>query len=209
MCSFQFNHRHNILGKMVRYAGLSIDREVSCIPGSQVKPADIFIHNGPNGIPLAVDVAVVSALTSTVVDDFHDLSMCGINVNQSESKKLSKYRDALKKVKGRIGFEPFAISTFGSTGAHAKKVISFLVSNVKRTRLIPAEIAQFYITRILVSHVMQFVGLIFPKQLQSFSSMYHSWTLGYSELINNRNLKFSVDDFTIFVQPSMHQNVMT
>ena len=169
LCRCLFIHRHNncanILAQVVRYAGFSTDREVPCIPGKNVIPGDIYIHNGPEGIPIAIDVTVVSPLTSTQIERMHDLSMPATNANKAERMKFQKYADDFNDLNGRVSFIPFGVSTFGAFGSSARKLIAILVKEVNKTRLIPVEIAKSYICRILIGHVLANIGVAYSQAL--------------------------------------------
>ena len=41
-------------------AGVECMTEIQCIPGSSDVPADIYIYNGPEGVPVAVDTCVAT-----------------------------------------------------------------------------------------------------------------------------------------------------
>ena len=153
------------LSQIVQYAGLTFDNEVKCIPGENVRPADVYIFNGPDGIPLAIDVTIVSALSSLAVTPAHDLSDPAVNVNAAERLKVNKYEIHLKELKGRVDFSPFGISSFGATGRHAKAVVRFLVQRIHKTRLIPCEIAHYYVLRVLIGKVFQEIGLAMSQDL--------------------------------------------
>ena len=150
---------------MVRYANLAMITEVRCFPGENVRPADIFIFDGPNGVPLAIDITVVSPLCSVYIDPAHDLSTPAANVNAAERIKIKKYAHFMKDRKNRLTFMPFGISTFGSLGSSARKVLAFLVKETTRSRLIPSEIAAYYISRILIGTVFQQIGMAMSQDL--------------------------------------------
>jgi uncharacterized membrane protein len=61
-------------------------------------------HDGPDGVPLAIDIAILSPLRSVYVNAVHDLSMPAANVNTTERNKLRKYKEDFKSIKGRITF---------------------------------------------------------------------------------------------------------
>jgi hypothetical protein len=83
------------LSQVVQYAGLAFDNEVKCIPGENVRPADAYIFNG---IPLAIDVTIVSALNSVAVTPAHNLSMPAVYVNAAEHLKIKKYEVHMKEL---------------------------------------------------------------------------------------------------------------
>ena len=73
--------------------------------------------------------------------------MSAKNANKAERLKYLKYAEDFNNLNGRVSFIPFGVSTFGALGANARKLISILVKEVNKTRLIPAEIAKFYLCR--------------------------------------------------------------
>ena len=95
LCAFNFEHKHatfaQSLAKMVRYAGFDMATEIQCIPGENVRPADIYIFHGPDGIPIAIDVTVVSPQT-------HDLSRPAANPNHAKRFKITKYARNIKNL---------------------------------------------------------------------------------------------------------------
>jgi hypothetical protein len=58
----------------------------------------VYIFNGPNGIPIAIDVTIVSALISVAVTPAHNLSMPAVNVNAAERLKIKKYEVHMKEL---------------------------------------------------------------------------------------------------------------
>jgi hypothetical protein len=169
LCRMSYVFRHNscanTLAQLVRYAGFSTDREVPCIPSKNVIPGDIYIHNGPEGIPIAIDVAVVSPLTEADLNRIHDLSMPAKNANDAERLKFRKYYEDFKDINSRVSFIPFGISTFGALGTNARRVIAMLVERIVQERLIPAEIARYFISRILIGHVLVNIGVTMSQAL--------------------------------------------
>ena len=118
-----------------------------------------------DGIPIAIDVTVVSPLTNGQIKRIHDLSMSAKNANKAERLKYLKYAEDFNDLNGRVSFIPFGVSTFGALGANARKLISILVKEVNKTRLIPAEIAKFYLCRILIGHVLANIGVALSQAL--------------------------------------------
>ena len=169
LCDHAFAFRHNncadTLAQLVRYAGFSTDREVACIPGCNKIPGDIYIHNGPEGVPIAIDVTVVSPLTKKDLQVIHDLSMPARNANEGEHRKIAEYQQEFIALKGRVTFLPFGVSTFGALGSRARSVIAMLVKRITRDRLIPAEIARFYVSRILIGHILANIGVSLSQAL--------------------------------------------
>ena len=169
LCDHAFAFRHNncadILAQLVRYAGFSTDREVACIPGSNTIPGDIYIHNGPEGVPIAIDVTVVSPLTKKDLQVIHDLSMPAKNANEGERRKIADYEVEFTSLKGRVTFLPFGVSTFGALGSRARRVIAILVQRITHDRLIPAEIARFFVSRILIGHILDNIGVSLSQAL--------------------------------------------
>jgi hypothetical protein len=62
-------------------------------------------------------------------------------------------------------FLPFGVSTFGALGSRARSVIAMLVKCITRDRLIPAEIARFYVSRILIGHILANIGVSLSQAL--------------------------------------------
>jgi hypothetical protein len=124
-CRICFIARHNnfqnVVCKALTYAGLTYNKDIHCIPGSACVPADIFVHNGPTGIPMAVDVAVVSPLSSCIVNGAHDLSYPAENVNKTEADKTRKYKKDFESVAGRITFAPFQFQLLAPLAAKQKR----------------------------------------------------------------------------------------
>ena len=142
-----------------------MDREVACIPGNNTIPGDIYIHKGPGGVPIAIDVAVVSPLTKLDLRVIHDLSMPARNANEAERRKITKYEADFITLKGRVTFLPFGVSTFGALGSHARSVMEILGDGITHGRLIPPEIAIFYAHRFLIGHVLANIGVSLSQAL--------------------------------------------
>ena len=98
-------------------------------------------------------------MSKSLVDRTDDLSLPAVNVNKTEARKIKRYEKEFRALDGRVAFSPFGISTFGAMGYHAKRVLAILVKETTKTRLIPAEIAHFYISRVLVGYVLSQIGL--------------------------------------------------
>jgi hypothetical protein len=57
------------------------------------------------------------------------------------------------------------VSTFGALGSRARSVMAILVNGIVHGRLIPPEIARFYISRLLIGHILANIGVSLSQAL--------------------------------------------
>jgi hypothetical protein len=90
-------------------AALAPQMEVSgLIPGSNARPADVFLSSWENGRAAAVDVTVISPLQSTLVRD--SAAIPGYALQVAENRKRQAYEESLGRGTDLI---PVAVDTFG------------------------------------------------------------------------------------------------
>ena len=89
------------------------------VPGSQSRPADVFIRNWTDGRKIAFDVSVISPTQDAVVLRAADISGAAI-----ETRKSSKNRAHFDNCRASgIHFQPLVVETFGGWD---KDALSFL-----------------------------------------------------------------------------------
>jgi hypothetical protein len=172
LCRTAFTHRHNTvanaLKRLCRWAGKQCLSEVQCIPGSQDVPADLYICDGPNGIPLAVDVAVVSPVCAMATNSLMLTSKAGAYLTRQETKKLKKYDAHFKSVNGSIRFLPFVMSSFGGPSAGpASELLTFIARSLSQKLLLPLQSAHALVSNQVSASLMQFVSLKLSHALAS------------------------------------------
>ena len=93
-----------------QHASLDPLKEVpSLVPGSQSRPADVFIRNWLDGRRVAFDISVVSPVQDAVVLRAADISGAAI-----EMRKASKNRIHFDNCRAQgIHFQPLIVETFG------------------------------------------------------------------------------------------------
>lgn len=156
--------------KGVKYAKRTYTPEVRCLPGSNQRPADILVYDGPNDLPLAIDVTVCSSLTKVYVQRSNDLSECAKSVAEAERIKIEKYREGFSSMDKRIRFLPCGITTFGSMGPGARKILDFLADVVHKERFIPKHSARNYLFRLLVGDFMAFQARLLSQGIAMASN---------------------------------------
>ena len=81
------------------------------LPGTQMKPADLFIPTWSAGKPLAIDISVVSPTQSHLLLYNHTQTEKLCAAHWREEQKNTKYLEALHSQ--NILFIPMAVETFG------------------------------------------------------------------------------------------------
>ena len=106
--------------KVAQHASLNPQKEMpGLIPGSQSRPADIFIEHWVNGRKVAFDVSVTSPTQEAVV--FHSADRPAAAI---DARKLSKIRAHFDNCRSQgIFFQPLVVETFGGWDRDA---LSFL-----------------------------------------------------------------------------------
>jgi hypothetical protein len=109
-----FNAAHSAaLAPRMEVAGL--------IPGSNSRPADVFLPSWENGKAAAIDVTVISSLQKALIRD--SASTPGFALQVAESRKRQTYGDAL----GRdVALLPLAVDVFGRWSASSVDFINRL-----------------------------------------------------------------------------------
>ena len=90
-------YRHNALRDAIFSAAQSAGREVpSLIPGSQTRPADIYLPSWKRGCPAALDVTVISTLQQATVQGA--AATQGHALLVGEERKLVTYAAVCREV---------------------------------------------------------------------------------------------------------------
>ncbi len=155
LCKATFMQRHNTMAacisKLCRRAGISNMCEVACIPGCNNVPADVYVHEGPNGKPVALDVSIASPL---VVSGSQLHPSPGSRLCEREASKIARYRKEFDSLNGAILFLPFAVSSFGGVGPRAKKFVSFIAAKLASSWYMTPQMARAYVMRQLMTSLM-------------------------------------------------------
>jgi len=167
-CRSIFVQRHNSVATTVKslckMAGIDYMSEVACIPGSNNVPADIYISEGPNEVPLAVDVAVVSPLAHSRMGSPD--APVGSSTAAQESVKIARYKALFDQMHGRIQFSPFVISTFGGMAQEAKAIMRFIAHRLSQRWVITFASATRIVYVRILNALMHFIGLSLSHALQ-------------------------------------------
>jgi hypothetical protein len=121
LCTTGFNHRHGFvageLKNLCRWAGLGASlTEVLCFPGNLDVPADLYIFNGPGGIPLAVDVTVGSPICISMTKLLTKTLKPGVYLAAKKQSKMRKYKEPLPRSTGRFLFFPSSFPLLAERG---------------------------------------------------------------------------------------------
>ncbi len=169
MCLATFTHRHNSLAEAVKIlcktAGISCMAEVACVPGSTDVPADIYVHQGPSGTPLAVDVSVVSPLAVSRMGVF--VTKPGRCTSAREAEKLVRYKEHFDQLQGSIRFLPFVMSTFGSMGEKGEILMAFIGNKLSQRWVTSFQFAVSFARVRLSAAVMKFVAMNLSHALKA------------------------------------------
>jgi hypothetical protein len=130
-------------------------------------PADLYICDGPNGIPLAVDVAVASPVCETATTPLNLTSKAGTYLAKQETMKLWKYQSHFKSVKGSIEFLPFVMSSFGGVSGKASELVNFIARVLSTKLLMPLQSAHTLVSNQVSASLMHFISLKLSHALAS------------------------------------------
>ena len=124
-------------------AGFNPKKEMpSLIPGSQSRPADIFVEGWMDGRRTAFDVSVISPTQDAVIDRAANTAASAIDLRKTE--KIRKHADNCRA--SGIFFQPLVVETFGGWDPEAAKLLKAMATHcAPRKSLPPAlEIRQFF-----------------------------------------------------------------
>ena len=100
------------------------------VPGSQSRPADIFVENWINGGKFAFDVSVVSPTQEAIILRAAESPAAAIDMRKS-SKNRAHFENC--RAQG-IAFKPLVVETFGGWDADAVKILKKLGRHSARRR---------------------------------------------------------------------------
>ena len=129
--------------KEAQRAGFNPKKEMpALIPGSQSRPADIFVEGWIDGRRVAFDVSVISPTQDAIIDRAADIAGSAIDMRKTEKNR----KHAANCRASGIFFEPLVVETFGGWDATAVKTLKALATHcAPRKSLPPAlEIKQFF-----------------------------------------------------------------
>ena len=129
--------------KEAQRAGFNPKKEMpALIPGTQSRPADVFVEGWTNGRRMAFDVSVVSPTQDAIIDRAAVNAASAIEMRKNEKmrKHATNCRDA------GLFFEPLVVETFGGWDAAAVKTLkTFATHCAPRKNIAPdLEIKQFF-----------------------------------------------------------------
>ena len=133
----------DIIFKEAQSAGFNPKKEMpALIPGSQSRPADIFVENWTDGKKVAFDVSVISPTQDAAIDQAAINAAHAIELRKTE--KIRKHSDNCRAA--GLHFEPLVVETFGGWDPGAvKKLKAFATQCAPRKGIAPAlEIKQFF-----------------------------------------------------------------
>ena len=129
--------------KEAQRAGLNPKKEMpALIPGSQSRPADVFVEEWIDGKKVAFDVSVVSPNQDAVIDRAAINAASAIEMRKSEKNR--KHADNCRA--SGLFFEPLVVETFGGWDPGAVKKLKVIATQcAPRKGISPAlEIKQFF-----------------------------------------------------------------
>jgi hypothetical protein len=154
--------------KRLRLAGKQCLSEVQCIPGSTDVPADLYICDGPNGTPLAVDVTVVSPVGEMATNALTLTSKAGTYLARVETRKMRKYESHFKSINGSIRFLPFVMSSFGEAwSGQASELVNFIARTLSSKFVMLLQSAHAMVANQVSATLMHFVSLKLSHALAS------------------------------------------
>jgi len=118
--------RHNRLRDVVfaacRSAGLLPELEkTGILPGSQERPADIFVGRWPGGGPAALDVAVVSPLKKEYVQG---AAVVSLSAAAAYADRKAGMEQTERRCRERgVRFVPLVVETFGAWCEESRQII--------------------------------------------------------------------------------------
>jgi hypothetical protein len=142
-------------------AGVQSQSEVHCIPGSLHVPADLYIHNGPGNIPVAVDMAVGSPVCDSAAQQMTTMSKAGTFLRMKEQQKQGKYKAHFASMRGTIRCVPFVMSTFGAVAEQASGLMTFVSQSLAERWKTPLQVAHSdsLDSKRISASIMKFVSL--------------------------------------------------
>ena len=104
--------------KEAQHASLNPIKEMpGLVPGSQSRPADVYIENWIDGAKIAFDVSVVSPTQDAVL-----LQAAETPASAIKMRKASKIRDHFDACRAQgVSFQPLVVETFGGWDTDAVK----------------------------------------------------------------------------------------
>ena len=124
-------------------AGFNPKKEMpALIPGSQSRPADVFVEQWIDGKRVAFDVSVISPTQDACIDRAATIPATAIEMRKSE--KIRKHFENCRA--SGLHFEPLVVETFGGWDPGAVKTLkAFATQCASRKGIAPAiEIKQFF-----------------------------------------------------------------
>ena len=98
------------------------------IPGTQSRPADVYIENWVDGKKMAFDVSVVSPVQDAILHRAAETPASAI-----EMRKSSKMRAHFEQCRAQgIAFKPLVVETFGGWDVDALKHLKLLGRHTAR-----------------------------------------------------------------------------
>ena len=131
------------LFKEAQRAGFNPKREMpALIPGSQSRPADVFVEEWTDGRKMAFDISVISPTQEAIVDRAAFFPASAIEMRKTEKNR--KHIDNCRA--SGLHFEPLVVETFGGWDLAAVKILkSVAIQCAPRKGLAPAlEIKRFF-----------------------------------------------------------------
>jgi hypothetical protein len=163
LCKSGFIHRHNAVANDLKHlctmAGIQSQSEVQCIPGSLDVPADLYIHHGPDGTPVAIDMAVGSPVCDSATQSMTTMSKAGAFLKWKEQQKAWKYKTHFASMKGTIRYVPFVMSTFGGVAEQASTIVGFVSRSLAERWKLPLQVAHTLVSQRISASIMKFVSL--------------------------------------------------
>ena len=140
--------RDQILQEAQR-AGFNPKKELpALIPGSQSRPADIFVESWTNGRRVAFDVSVVSPTQDAIIDRAANVAASAIEMRKSE--KTRKHAENCRA--SGLFFEPLVVESFGGWDAEAVKMLKTLATHcAPRKGLSPAMEIKYFFQRLSIA----------------------------------------------------------
>ena len=136
------------------------------MPGSQSRPADVYIPSWIDGRKTAFDVSVVSPTQDAIVDRAADFAAAAI-----EMRKNAKRRSHFENCRAQgIAFQPLVVETFGGWDSEAVKFLKDLArQSARRWGKTNSEEIKFFFQRLSVSLQRGNAALLIERDADSAS----------------------------------------
>jgi len=183
LCKPTFTCRHNnvarTLAQLARYAGFITLLEIS-LPGSSVVPGDVYLPEGPNGRPVALDITVTSVHTQYAIKTFDTNNEPEHSTNLKQKEKHRKYDNLFEvkdkdkeiekdkdkditetkvdKMKSNADFIAFVMTSYGGRNVEAQNFCNMLAGRIADNWVVTFAEALSYVNSWVVASMLKSIA---------------------------------------------------